>query len=120
MEEPSHRLNTGWWPVGIVPPLLGAHHEEGNGGVPHAGLLALEELVEPAQLQVVDNPRPAAFAGEAGRRPGHMGPGSDNQLLARARGVGPRAGSHAEEILDRTGEEDVVPTCYVQRGKRET
>ena len=61
MEEPPHRLRSRRRPVGIVTPRLGAHDEEGNGRVQHAGLLALEELIEPAQLHIVDDARSAAF-----------------------------------------------------------
>src|SRR5215212_10512895 len=120
MEEPPHRLSSRRWPVGIFTPLLGAHHKEGNGRIEHAGLLPLEELIEPAQLHVVDDARSAALIGDAGRSPGHMGPWPDDELLPDARRVRPAISPHANEILHRAGEEDVVPARYVQRGNGET
>src|SRR5215216_4939323 len=99
MEEPLHRRRPRRWPVGIVTPRLSSHDEERHRGVQNAGLLALEELIEPPQLEVVDGARSAAFAGHARRRPWHVRPGPDHEFLPRARRVRTALSPHPNEIL---------------------
>ena len=94
--------------VEVAPPR--AQDVDGRGRVEDAARTALHDLLEEAQLPVVDDGRSRLWPGSEERFPGPVLPGPDDELLP-ARGL-----LEADEILERPLEEDVVPAADMEAG----
>ena len=112
-------------PFLLVAPYIRAHDEEFDGGFgKDAGILAFQELVEPAQLQTGDIRLEIDQEGCRGKAKVHfadgirgtaMNPGADQQFALF--GCGGRALlAHDAEVFDGILQEDIVPTADIEGG----
>src|SRR5438105_1532585 len=112
------RRGASQWPLLLVAPDVGAHHEQSDGWLrQNARVDALEPVIEPAQLQAIQiglKIDEARLRGEAevqvADRTAIVGvrPGSDQQLAWST------LLTHGIKVGDRVRQEDVVPTTDVE------
>src|SRR3954462_15412461 len=98
-------------------PRVLSHDKDGDGGIVDRRRYALEMLVEPGELEIVDDGRSGVFADSRDQRPPwDVKPGADHELLIGAGVVGSGGAAHLDEVFDGAGQKDVVPAGDMERG----
>ncbi len=125
MEVEGGRHRAGERPLLFVAPRVDAHDEQANRcTVHHIVPLVFQPVIEPVDHQrllieagfraEIDVANPGRLA-----RGPRMGPRSDHDALSLARRRAARVLPQAGEVADRAGQQGVVPTGEVERGRLE-
>ncbi len=114
----GRELRSGDGPALSLAPGVGAHHEHTDGlfGIDPVGL-ALEPVVEPAQMQPINRVGGLRTKVDLASLlvPGQMDPGANNEVLPLAGDLRAALLAHPHEVLGAALHEHVIPAGEIQR-----